>query len=360
MKSKTNLLIVVLSFILIFQTGCGAQKADPIENSTLEQIGQKTGDLNLAQVQPNELGRVMILMYHQIGPKEGEWTRTPENFRKDLERLYKNGYRLVSLKDYLNNNISVPAGYTPVILTFDDGPANQFRYIEQNNELIIDPDCAVGIITEFARKNPDFGTAASFYVNFPASAFGQREYTAKKFAQLLEFEMDIGNHSYSHQYFNRLSTEEVEKELSLQVKEVQKILPGYSIDSLALPFGLWPKERSAAVSGNYDGISYDHKAILLVGAHPAPSPISDRFNPLALPRIRGSQEELDKWFNHFEQKPEDRYISDGNPDLITIREDVPEFSRLNNEALDGKQVKTYSLEQIINSEGETTPPDKIG
>jgi hypothetical protein len=33
---------------------------------------------------PNELGRIMILEYHKIDYPEAQWTRTPENFRRDL------------------------------------------------------------------------------------------------------------------------------------------------------------------------------------------------------------------------------------------------------------------------------------
>ena len=35
----------------------------------------------------NELGRIMILEYHRIDYPEERWTRTPENFRRDLEWL---------------------------------------------------------------------------------------------------------------------------------------------------------------------------------------------------------------------------------------------------------------------------------
>ena len=45
----------------------------------------------------NELGRIMILEYHKIDYPEERWTRTPENFRHDLETLYAGGYRLQSL-----------------------------------------------------------------------------------------------------------------------------------------------------------------------------------------------------------------------------------------------------------------------
>ena len=44
----------------------------------------------------NELGRVMILEYHKIDLPEERWTRTPDNFRRDLQRLWERGYRLVA------------------------------------------------------------------------------------------------------------------------------------------------------------------------------------------------------------------------------------------------------------------------
>ena len=39
-------------------------------------------------LQPNELGRVMILEYHKVDQPEERWTRTPANFRGDLDRLW--------------------------------------------------------------------------------------------------------------------------------------------------------------------------------------------------------------------------------------------------------------------------------
>jgi hypothetical protein len=46
---------------------------------------------------PNELGRIPILEYHKVDRPEARWTRTPENFRADLELFWKNGYRLIAL-----------------------------------------------------------------------------------------------------------------------------------------------------------------------------------------------------------------------------------------------------------------------
>ncbi|HEX9126964.1 MAG TPA: hypothetical protein VF948_11225, partial [Methylomirabilota bacterium] len=113
---------------------------------------------------PNELGRVMILEYHKVDQPEERWTRTPANFRGDLERLWERGYRLVALNDLLDGRIAIPRGTTPIVLTFDDSSPGQFRLIERNGGWVPDPDCAVGILEAFERQHPEFGRAATFYV----------------------------------------------------------------------------------------------------------------------------------------------------------------------------------------------------
>ena len=55
----------------------------------------------------------MILEYHKIDHPEARWTRTPENFKRDLQRLWERGYRTVALTDYLDGKIALPAGTTP-------------------------------------------------------------------------------------------------------------------------------------------------------------------------------------------------------------------------------------------------------
>src|SRR5437870_8575266 len=94
----------------------------------------------------NELGRLMILEYHKVDYPEERWTRTPENFRRDLETLYTRGYRLISLGDLLDRSIKLPAGTTPVVLTFDDSSPGQFRYIEANGSVQIDPKSGLGVL----------------------------------------------------------------------------------------------------------------------------------------------------------------------------------------------------------------------
>ena len=82
----------------------------------------------------NELNSVPILMYHRVyGMKNSEteytggnvdkdgYNRTSEAFEADLRSYYEMGYRMMRLTDYVDGYIDVPFGYSPVILTFDDG-----------------------------------------------------------------------------------------------------------------------------------------------------------------------------------------------------------------------------------------------
>ncbi|SET07279.1 polysaccharide deacetylase family protein [Anaerobranca gottschalkii] len=301
-------------------------------------------EIDFQKIRPNELGRIMVLMYHQIGPEEREWIRTPDNFRRDLQTLYDNGYRLVSLRDVLRGEISVPAGYSPVVITFDDGTEGQFRYIEKDGEWVIDPDSAVGILLEMNEKNPGLGTAATFFVN--SNPFRQPEHTKRKLEELVRFGMDIGNHTLTHPNLSTItSPEEMQRQMGGLVKEIQSYLPDYQIDTLALPFGAHPKEElyPYAIKGQYEGTEYHHKGILLVGSHPSHSPFHKDFNPLRIPRIRGEDPfeygYLYYWLDYFERNPHLRYISDGDPRYVTFPEKLLDEVDLSN--FPEKKIRTY-------------------
>lgn len=272
----------------------------------------------------NEIGQVMILEYHLIGKPEGEWRRTPENFRRDLDMLLQNGYYPVALQDYLANRMDVPAGKTPVVITFDDSSEGQFRYVKRNGRLVVDPDCAVGIMEQFTREHPEFPARATFFV-LPAidpklRLFGQPEYVARKIRYLVKRGYEIGNHTYWHQNLAKASREEVQRQLALAEKAIQEFQPGYRLRSLALPFGAAPSDRSLLQTGEYEGHRYRINAALLVGSGPAPAPIHKAHDPMRLPRIQAGDHVFGPAFyvQYFAKHPERRYISDGSVAVISI------------------------------------------
>jgi hypothetical protein len=81
---------------------------------------------------------------------------------------------------------------------------------------------------------------------------------------------------------------------------------------------VYPKDVSWALRGAAKGVTYSHDAILMVAGGAAPSPFSRAFNPVRLPRIQAVETELASWLRHFAQRPQERFVSDGDPDAITV------------------------------------------
>lgn len=326
-------LFMVMLMALFLAAGCGAPASTitekPSEPELPPDIPAVPTSPDLAEIKANEAGKVMILMYHVIGAAaEKAWMQTAENFRRDLRLLNEQNYSLISLHDFITNNIKTPAGRTPVILTFDDASAGHFRYISgEDGKKEIDPECAVGILLAFGEKNPEFGHTATFFIN--DRPFGQPGEWREKLTHLVKLGFDIGNHTLTHPKLNRLNDQEVQKELAGLARLVRETVPGYEVRSLALPHGISPLNRGLAARGSYNGDEYYHEAILRVGANPAKSPNAAGFDPYALPRVQASTEELGKWLKYFQENPGERYISDGDPLTIAIPREKEGLLELN-------------------------------
>jgi Polysaccharide deacetylase len=271
---------------------------------------------------PNELGRVMILEYHKIDYPEERWTRTPENFRRDLETLYAKGYRLINLGDLLDRKIQIPAGTTPVVLTFDDSSPGQFRYIEANGSVQIDPKSAIGVLEAFVAEKPDFGRGGTFYVlpgaSKPNRLFNQPEYEGKKLQYLVSRGYEIGNHTLWHANLGKYPEATVRAQVADAQVWIQRHVPDYKTRTLALPHGVYPPDVSWVLNGSAKGTTYHHDAVLMVAGGPAPSPFSRAFDPVRLPRIQAVERDLAYWLNYFDKNPHERFVSDGDPNSVTV------------------------------------------
>ncbi len=275
-----------------------------------------------ADLSPNELGRVMILEYHKIDYPEERWTRTPENFRRDLETLYAKGYRLINLGDLLDRRIQVPAGTTPIVLTFDDSSPGQFRYVEANGSVQIDPKSAIGVLEAFIAEKPDFGRGGTFYVlpgaSKPNRLFNQPEYEGRKLQYLVSHGFEIGNHTLWHANLAKYPEATVRAQVAEAQVWIQRHVPDYKTRSIALPHGVYPADVSWVLHGSAKGTTYNHDAVLMVAGGPAPSPFSRTFDPVRLPRIQAVERDLAYWLNYFDKNPNERFVSDGDANSVTV------------------------------------------
>lgn len=343
--------ILIFAVCLFFATGCGnpaRTKADipaegsPAEGEPSEQGNNTNGkdtaadkkdrkeEIDLA-LKPNEAGKIMILMYHNIGEEEQEWVRTPDNFRKDMETLYEKGYRPISLTDYVNGSIFTEEGMTPVVITFDDGNLNNFEYLEDGR---IKKDSVIGLLMDFHERHKDFPLEATFFVN-GKRPFRQDSLIAAKLNFIIESGMDIGNHTKDHSGFKKAGAEEIQEQIGAEAQFLMNIISrdDYIVNTLALPFGERPKEESLTkylASGSYQGVPYENIAVLNVGWNPAYSPYDKRFDQTSIPRIRASEMNVDNvglynYLDYFDKHPEERFISDGIAEIITVPAEKKEF-----------------------------------
>ncbi|WP_051531570.1 polysaccharide deacetylase family protein [Clostridiisalibacter paucivorans] len=338
--------ILSLFIVLGLFVGCGNQNTDTtddlkekdqnevevvkeLEEEEIEEVEEESNleeDIDLS-LKPNEAGEIMVLMYHGIGEEESEWVRSVENFKKDLQVLYDKGYRPISLQDFVNNNIDVEAGFTPVVITFDDGNKNNFNIIEKDGEKIVDPNSAVRIMEEFHEKHPDFPLKATFFI-FGTNPFRQKELVEYKLKYLVDKGFDIGNHTMAHNDMSSKANQDPDKIQEYIAKEVEfinTILPEYDVNTYALCNGGRPKDELEKYleQGEYNDVEYKNIAILNVGARPSVSPIDRDFNPLSIKRVRASETNVGNlgmysYIEGFDKNPEKKFISDGDPEVVTV------------------------------------------
>jgi hypothetical protein len=283
-------------------------------------------------LQPNELGRIPVLEYHLIGDKEARWERERGQFRKDLELLYARGYRPISASELVDKKIDLPRGLSPVVFTFDDASPGQFRYIEKNGQLEIDPGSAVGIWLEFAKQHPDWKNKAVWCMLSGAEAgrsfFGNKdiegqktEWRHRKVKFLADQGFELCNHTLWHAQLSKYPDEFVQEQIARLQLAVDSAVPGYRIRTFALPLGLWPKNRALAEKGSWKDpksgrvITYDHDVILEVSGGPNVSPHDPKFDGLSVDRVQVYANELQITLDRLD-KSGNRYVSDGNPGTV--------------------------------------------
>ena len=265
----------------------------------------------------NHLGRIPILEYHVIGgPKNLEYTRTAESFRKDLEDVYARGYRPITVSQMLDKDFrEVPPGMSPVIFVFDDASAEQFSYLDTNGQLVIDSTSGIGIWLDFAKTHPGWKNRATFcMLNGGASGhnfFGDgpkfrgqhRQWRLQKVKWLADNGFELCGHTLWHAMLNKYSDAVVQEQIARNIMGIDSAVAGYKVRTFALPYGIWPKNRELAWHGSWTDPktgkthTYNFEAVLEVAGGPARSPYDPQFNPHSITRIQAVRDDIKKYLD---------------------------------------------------------------
>ncbi len=228
----------------------------------------------------NRKGTVLVLMYHRTGPDEKYMVRSHKNFLADLTRLYKLGYRPVTLAEYGSNQMKLPRGASPVVLTFDDSDPTQFQLKPDGS---IDPTSMVGIWHKFAKSHPDFPVKGTFFI-LPNGPWGSKRDAAQKLEYMKKWGCEIGSHTMHHKNLSKLSDAEVVEEFGKSFDYIEKL--GFEPTSMALPYGILPKNRDLVKNFKYKGRDYRFWNVVLAGAAPAKSPMNKSYDNLRIQRVQ--------------------------------------------------------------------------
>lgn len=252
----------------------------------------------------NTMGRIPVLEYHVIADKETQYTITREHFRKDLELVYARGYRPITIAQMLDKDFStVPAGMSPVVFVFDDASDSQFRYLEKNGRLEVDPTSGLGIWEDFAKQHPDWKGKAvfcmlnggeaghNFFGDNPKYGGQKKEWRLPKVKYLADQGHELCAHTLWHMQLSKFPDDKVQENIARNVMGIDSAVAGYKVRTMALPQGLWPKNRPLAWKGSWKDpktgrvIDYNFDAVLEVSGGPARSPFDPQFNGRSINRI---------------------------------------------------------------------------
>lgn len=171
----------------------------------------------------------MILMYHHVCPRtavpqqqvslEGwRYNIEPEDFRRQLELLRREGWEFVSLADYVSQFGAGVLGRRVVTVTFDDGWRDNWDY-------------AVPILRELQIPAVIFVVSGEL-PGVPV----ERRMTADQLRELEALGVEVGAHTRSHPNLTTISGGQLREELAGCRGDLETLL-GRRVRFLAYPGG---------------------------------------------------------------------------------------------------------------------------
>ncbi len=158
--------------------------------------------MNLSWLLPEGKG-IPVLMYHKVWPGiNDQLTITPERLREHWEYLKKEGYKTVSLQEYLDVvNGKRPQPEKVVLLTFDDGYVNNLTYVYP-------------LLREFGWQATFFIIGGMLDGSYPEKGQGADEkMNAEHLRSLDPALVQLAMHGYHHKHMGNVGFEETLGEL---------------------------------------------------------------------------------------------------------------------------------------------------
>ncbi len=202
-------------------------------------------------------GGIPVLMYHAIESLPGNSLGVPpQQFAQEMQYLHQHGYQTLSL-DVLRNLIQNPQNTAlptqPILLTFDDGYADNYR-------------TAWPIMRQF-------GFTGTFFV--VTAAVGSGMMTWDNLKDLAQEGNSIGSHTIHHYDLTTLSPIRLKQELADSKAAIEKEL-GISVFAFCYPSGRYNTATLAMLTQTGYTLAFTTE----------PGRVTASVSPLTLKRIR--------------------------------------------------------------------------
>lgn len=176
---------------------------------------------------------IPTLLYHDFvktvpkeDPDDFNYINTAEGFEENIKTLLKHGYTFLSFADLDRSLDSGKLPNKPILITFDDGYASNYKYIFPILKKY-HVKAAIFIVTDYIGKTID----------------GKKYLTWKECKKMQDSNLvEIVSHSKKHVFYDRRSVRELKKDVKTSYQEIEKHLGKQDLKVFAYPYGAYTKE----------------------------------------------------------------------------------------------------------------------
>jgi peptidoglycan/xylan/chitin deacetylase (PgdA/CDA1 family) len=153
----------------------------------------------------------------------------------------------------------------------------------------------------------------NFFGDKPKYNGQKNEWRHLKVKYLADQGHELCSHTLWHAKLSKYPDAVVQEQIARNVMGIDSAVAGYKVRTMALPYGLWPKNRPLAWQGSWTdpktgkAHSYKFDAVLEVAGGPARSPYDPQFNPKSINRIEAIGDDIVKALDRL-QKTNSRFV----------------------------------------------------
>ena len=140
----------------------------------------------------------------------------------------------------------------------------------------------------------------NFFGDSPKFHGQKKEWRFQKVKWLADQGFELCDHTVWHARLDKFSDAVVQEQIARNMLAIDSVVPGYKVRTLALPYGIWPKNRSLAWQGTWtdpktkQAHPYKFDAGLDASGGPTRSPYDPQFDPHSIKRIEAIGDDIRK------------------------------------------------------------------